>query len=193
MQKLQAIVSDLRNAIRTGKYPEGKRIPSEIELADLYHTSTITLNNALHKADGRARITEMFDESDRMGATVDMSDILSEDCSDAERTITIEDNKDLVVVDNIEAKYNKPADVRWTLVTTAQPRVDGDRIVLQGTERNLYLTVSAENGAKIELKVFDMTLNDWDQSNPGFYEAGFTARVTSGKAETFTVRISPDE
>lgn len=48
MQKLQAIVSDLRNAIRTGKYPEGKRIPSEIELADLYHTSTITLNKALN-------------------------------------------------------------------------------------------------------------------------------------------------
>ena len=127
-----------------------------------------------------------------MGATVDMSDILSEDCADAERTVTIEDNTDLVVVDKIEAMYNKPADVRWTMVTTAQPRIDGNRIVLQGTERNLYLTVSTENGATVELKVFDMTLNDWDQANPGYYEAGFTSRVTSGKSETFTVRISPE-
>ena len=157
-----------------------------------YNHSTITLNNALHKASGRAQITKVYDGQDRMGATVDMSDILSEDCADAERTVTIEDNTDLVVVDKIEAMYNKPADVRWTMVTTAQPRIDGNRIVLQGTERNLYLTVSTENGATVELKVFDMTLNDWDQANPGYYEAGFTSRVTSGKSETFTVRISPE-
>ena len=157
-----------------------------------YNHSTITLNNALHKASGRAQITKVYEGQDRMGATVDMSDILSEDCADAERTVTIEDNTDLVVVDKIEAMYNKPADVRWTMVTTAQPRIDGNRIVLQGTERNLYLTVSTENGATVELKVFDMTLNDWDQANPGYYEAGFTSRVTSGKSETFTVRISPE-
>lgn len=48
MYKLLDIANDLRNAIRSGRYEVGKRIPSEVELTDVYHASTITINKALN-------------------------------------------------------------------------------------------------------------------------------------------------
>lgn len=158
-----------------------------------YNHSTITVNNALHNVSGRAAITSVIDDGSRLGAVVDMSDILSDECADAVRTIYVEDNRDLVVIDEVQAMYNKAVEIRWTLLTKLNPLTEDGRIVLRGTERDLYLTVTSENGSNVELTTFPMTLNDWDQANPGFYEAGYTARVTSGKTETFTVRISPEE
>lgn len=123
-----------------------------------------------------------------------MSDILSEECADASRTVTIENDTDLVVVDEITALYNKSADIRWTMVTKCVPSLDpeNDRILLQGRGRNLYLTVETANGTPVELVIWPMNLKPWDQANPGYYETGFSALLAPTKSETFTVRISPE-
>ena len=71
-----------------------------------------------------------------------MTDILSSECESATRTVTLENDTDLVVKDIVKAKYNKAADVRWTMVTRAIPTVEGNRIVLQGASKKLYLKVT---------------------------------------------------
>ena len=159
-----------------------------------YNHSTITINDALHKEKGRATFTRIIDTPTSKGGEIDMSDILSEECADASRTVTIENDNDLVVVDEITALYNKSADIRWTMVTKCVPSLDpeNDRILLQGRGRNLYLTVETANGTPVELVIWPMNLKPWDQANPGYYETGFSALLAPTKSETFTVRISPE-
>ena len=158
-----------------------------------YNHSTITINDALHRAGGRAEITSVINTSASKGATIDMTDILSSECESATRTVTLENDTDLVVKDIVKAKYNKAADVRWTMVTRAIPTVEGNRIVLQGASKKLYLKVTSQNSAKITLKTWSTVGESYDASNAGYYEAGFESKVTSGQTDTFTVTLSPNE
>ena len=155
--------------------------------------STITVNDALHRAGGRAEISSVINTSASKGATIDMTDILSSECESATRTVTLENDTDLVVKDIVKAKYNKAADVRWTMVTRAIPTVEGNRIVLQGASKKLYLKVTSQNSAKVTLKTWSTVGESYDASNAGYYEAGFEAKVTSGQTDTFTVTLSPNE
>ena len=158
-----------------------------------YNHSTITVNDALHRAGGRAEISSVINTSASKGATIDMTDILSSECESATRTVTLENDTDLVVKDIVKAKYNKAADVRWTMVTRAIPTVEGNRIVLQGASKKLYLKVTSQNNAKVTLKTWSTVGESYDASNAGYYEAGFEAKVTSGQTDTFTVTLSPNE
>ncbi|WP_417015785.1 DUF4962 domain-containing protein [Alistipes sp.] len=158
-----------------------------------YNHSTITVNDALHKASGRAEITSVINSETSRGAVIDMTDILDDECEKATRTITLDNDTDLVVKDEIKAYYNKAAKVRWTMVTKALPVVESNRIILQGTNKNLYLTVTSKNGSKITLKTWSTIGESYDASNAGYYEAGFEAHVTSGQSDTFTVKVSPNE
>ena len=158
-----------------------------------YNHSTLTINDALHKASATAEITAVINSETSKGATVDMTDILSDECEKATRTITLENDTDLVVVDVVKAYYNKAANVRWTMVTKAMPKVEANRIVLQGSKKNMYLTVKSANNANITLKTWSTVGESYDASNSGYYEAGFEARVTSGQSDTFTVTLSPNE
>ena len=158
-----------------------------------YNHSTITVNDALHRAGGRAKISSVINTSASKGATIDMTDILSSECESATRTVTLENDTDLVVKDIVKAKYNKAADVRWTMVTRAIPTVEGNRIVLQGASKKLYLKVTSQNNAKVTLKTWSTVGESYDASNAGYYEAGFETKVTSGQTDTFTVTLSPNE
>ena len=159
-----------------------------------YNHSTITVNNALHKETGRAEFIQVIDTPTSKGGQIDMSDILSEECSDATRTITIENDTDLVITDEITALRNKSADIRWTMVTKCVPVLEPEynRIRLQGTERDLFLTAESANGTAVKLVIWPMNLQPWDQANPGYQETGFSAIVAPSQTETFTVRISPE-
>ena len=98
-----------------------------------------------------------------------------------------------MIKDIVKAKYNKAADVRWTMVTRAIPTVEGNRIVLQGVSKKLYLKVTSQNSAKVTLKTWSTVGESYDASNAGYYEAGFESKVTSGQTDTFTVTLSPNE
>ena len=87
---------------------------------------------------------------------------------------------------------DKAAEVRWTMVTMCPPEIESGRIVLQGKDRDLYLTVTSTKGAAIRLTTWP-TKGEWyDADNSGYYEVGFTSSVSPGQQETFTVKISPD-
>ena len=156
-----------------------------------FNHSTLTINNAKHKASAEAKITKVIDEETSKGCKVDMSDILSDQCDKAYRTVTIENNKDLVVVDEISAKYNLQAKVRWTMVTTGQPTVEKDRIVLKNGGKTMYLKVSS-SGPEVTLKTWSTKGKDYDADNSGYYEVGFEANVTVNKTATFTTTLTPE-
>ena len=156
-----------------------------------FNHSTLTINNAKHKASAEAKITKVIDEETSKGCKVDMSDILSDQCDKAYRTVTIENNKDLVVVDEISAKYNLQAKVRWTMVTTGQPTIEKDRIVLKNGGKTMYMKVSS-SGPEVTLKTWSTKGKDYDADNSGYYEVGFEANVTVNKTATFTTTLTPE-
>lgn len=155
-----------------------------------FNHSTLTINNARHRVAGRASITQVIDEKASWGCRMDLSDILSDQCDKAYRTVTIENDKDLVVVDEVTAKYNLQAKVRWTMVTTGQPTLEKDRIVLKNGGKTMYLTVKS-SGPEVTLKTWSTKGKDYDADNSGYYEVGFEANVTVNKTATFTTTLSP--
>ena len=157
-----------------------------------YNHSTLTVNNALHKYNAKAQITNLINTPTSRGGVVDLSDALSSECASAIRTVTIENDRDLRVKDVIKALGDKAADIRWTMVTMCPPATEGNRIVLKGTECNLYLTVATSNGTDVKLTTWP-TKGEWyDADNSGYYEVGYTATLAPGQSDTFTVTISPD-
>ena len=126
-----------------------------------YNHSTLTINNALHKFNAKAPITNLINTPTSKGGVVDLSDALSAECASATRTVTIDNDRDLIVKDVIKALNDKAAEVRWTMVTMCPPEIESGRIVLQGKNRDLYLTVTSAKGAAIRL-------TSWGKPPAGF-------------------------
>lgn len=93
-------------------------------------------------------------------------------------------------MDEIKARTDKSAKVRWCMVTPAVPTVESNRIVLTNGSKVMYLTASGT--VKPTYKTWSTTSeNSYDQANPGTYMVGFEATVTANQTATFTTILSP--
>lgn len=158
-----------------------------------FNHSTLTVNGAYHKVAGAATINGLINSGGQKGAVVDITAPLADEVESAVRTIYMEGD-DLVVKDEIKARSDKAANVRWTMVTRAKPTIEYGNITLAGTGKTLYLKASSLTG-KPTLKIFDMnsTLKPYDQANPGYYECGYEQTVKAGATAVITVRLTPNE
>ena len=98
-------------------------------LNNLNH-STISINDARHRVNGAATLTTTINTATELGATFDLTEVVSDQAASATRTVKIVNDKDLVVMDEIKARTDKSAKVRWCMVTPAVPTVESNRIVL---------------------------------------------------------------
>ena len=158
-------------------------------LNNLNH-STISINDARHRVDGAATLTTTINTATELGATFDLTEVVSDQAASATRTVKIVNDKDLVVMDEIKARTDKSAKVRWCMVTPAVPTVESNRIVLTNGSKVMYLTASGT--VKPTYKTWSTTSeNSYDQANPGTYMVGFEATVTANQTATFTTTLSP--
>ena len=111
--------------------------------------------------------------------------------SKATRTVEVVKSRDLVVTDKVEALDEKPAEVRWTLVTNGTPEMTGDGIRLTIGDKVRFLRAGAK-GARIKYKVwsadpkdYDSPLKEYERPVPGTYIVGFTATVPAGGKAIF--------
>ncbi len=155
-----------------------------------FNHNTLTVNNALHKGKGVAKFLEVIDSDGRRGAVVDISKPLGDEVAEAVRTIYIEGD-DLVVEDKITARGDKPADVRWTMVTPAEPVIENGSITLTQKDKTRFLHCSSSTGHEVELKTWSaQSPNSWDAPNKGFYECGYTVTVEQGETAVIEVRLT---
>lgn len=161
--------------------------------------STITVNDANHLVKGSATLKSVIESDTELGAMVDMTDVVSDQAASAQRTIKLVQDKDLVVIDAIKARPDKAAKVRWTMVTTAVPTVESNRIVLVNGGKTMYLTAVGD-GAKVSYQTwssdpaeYDTPVKDIDAKNPNIYLVGFEATITSNQSATFTTTLTPKE
>ena len=159
-----------------------------------FNHSTLTVNESYHRVAGEGVITGVIDSNGQKGATVDITEPLSNDVSSAVRTIYIEGD-DLIVEDRITARTDKDADVRWTMVTRAVPEIGFNRIQLSSaTGKNLYLSATSPTGDRVAYRTWStVSPNSWDASNTGYYECGYELTVKAGDSATIRVRLSPDD
>ena len=158
-------------------------------LNNLNH-STISINDARHRVNGVATLTTTINTATELGATFDLTEVVSDQAASATRTVKIVNDKDLVVMDEIKARTDKSAKVRWCMVTPAVPTVESNRIVLTNGSKVMYLTASGS--VKPTYKQWSTTSeNSYDQANPGTYMVGFEATVTANQTATFTTTLSP--
>ena len=154
--------------------------------------STISINGAHHLVSGRVAISESYNTDTKRGVKLNLTSALSDQCRSAFRTVTYENNKEVVVVDEISATLQSSAKVRWTLVTLAEPTILENGIRLDSRGKTLYIKSSNSLNVKPTWKTWSTTGQSYDASNNGYYECGFEANVTSGKTCTFTTILTPD-
>lgn len=151
--------------------------------------STITINDDKHLVDGVATIIETIETEDELGAILNLTETISNHVESAIRTIKIIGDIDLVVIDNIKAKINEEAKVRWAMVTPATPTVERDRIILTYGDKTMYLSAS-------DLDVSYRTWstngpNSYDAPNPGIYIVGFEYTISANQSEVITTKLTP--
>lgn len=155
--------------------------------------STITINDAPHRVSGMAEITAAINDGTRLGGIVDMSAAVSNQAESVIRTIYMKGD-DLYVEDEIKAKSDKDAKVRWTMVTTAKPVIEYGNITLEAAGKYLYMKKSSSTSHNpVWMTWSTVSTNSYDASNAGFSMCGYEVTVAKGATAKITIKLTPEE
>lgn len=152
-----------------------------------------------HIAQGRAEILELFDTDARRGAKLDMTAPLADGVAKAERTIVVENGKNLVVTDEVSAKEKMSSSVQWRMNTPARPYLCKEGIFLQQDGKFMLLSVkSSKTHIVPRLRIFPSTRPEswtpraWDKDFKNNI-VGFEVTVPAGETCTITTTLAPAE
>lgn len=157
--------------------------------------STFIVNDTDHYTSGNARVTEVIEGYNEMGAVVDMTSTLNGQVSQASRKAIIKEDNYLEITDRIEALPDREALVRWNICTTAVPEIVEDGILLvQNDEAGnpVSLILKAESAYPIEYRIFTSDPSEVDHPSPfcdieavreNEYFCGFTLTVPAGAGD----------
>lgn len=152
--------------------------------------NTLTINDQLQNVKGYAKIDEFSDKPGFMFAMTDLSSIYSGELKSAKRGVAIVDQKYVVISDELETD-NKPAVVRWTMMTTATPELHEKSIVLTKDGKKLVLKV--DTNLPVNMKTWSTTpTTTYDAQNPGTVLVGFELKLEAGQKTAFQVELIPE-
>ena len=154
-----------------------------------YAHSTLTIDNQLHVVNGAANIETSSSDASFMNAIIDLSKVFEGQLASSKRGVAIVDGQYVVVRDEITAT-SKETTVRWTMMTTAKPKISGKTIQLQKDGKKL--TVKVDEPSKVTMKTWTtVSTNDYDAQNPNTYLVGFETKVPAGVSTALTVKLIP--
>jgi hypothetical protein len=129
----------------------------------------------------------------RMAATFNLTPLFNGDLDTALRTAAIVDDSFLEVKDELEAPADKPAHVRWTMVTEAKPQITSDGIILK--KKGITMLLKAE-GADVTYRTwssdpqdYDSPIKHLDKPNPGTYICGYEIDIPAGQKYNIVVTL----
>ena len=151
--------------------------------------NTFTVNDQDHNVEGDARVTEVFRDLDRIGATVNLDKTFEGQLTSAKRTALLIDSRTLQITDHIEALPDKAAHVRWNYCTPAKPEVSKKGIKLNLKDKTLVLKVDSKYKVKYQLYSNDpkkadhpSLFSDAEVVNDDENFCGYTAEIPAGKS-----------
>lgn len=152
--------------------------------------NTLTVNDGLHVMAGRATITRTFSSPRFMHAIVDLSPVLAGSVATAMRGVAVIDGDHVVVRDEIET-LDRPATIRWNMVTPATVKITG-RNSAELTKDGKTLLLRVHEPARIAMKTWTtVPTHDYDSPNPGTSMVGFEAVLPAHSKRAVTVLLVP--
>lgn len=142
----------------------------------------ITVNGHAPKVDRRVDFSG-FHEGEKHGASMDLTDIYTDDLKAYKRDVWLEGEK-LHIVDCIEAG-DSLCSVRWAMCTEASAEVSKDKILLESNGCRRVLKASARN-VSLNPECWSASypgpyLHDYDMPNPDHIMVGYTFILKPGQ------------
>ncbi len=154
-----------------------------------YVHNTLTVDNQLQLVKGYAKIDKFSDQPDFMYAVSDISSVYENQLASAKRGVAIVDKKYVAVSDELVAK-NKPTTVRWTMLTSATPRLGKNSITL--TQNGKTLNLKVDTSAKVTMKTWSTApTTTYDAANPGTTLVGFEMKLDANQKQSVQVLLIP--
>lgn len=151
--------------------------------------NTLTINDQFQLVKGYARIDRFSDKPNFTFAVSDLSTIYAGELESAIRGVAIVDQQFAVISDELVAP-NKPATVRWTMMTTAIPELGDKSVKLTKDGKNLILKVNTS--ASVTMKTWStVPTNDYDAPNPGTSLVGFEFKLEPNQKQAIQVLLIP--
>lgn len=153
--------------------------------------NTLTFDGQLQNVKGYAKIDARSQDEAQPAVTMDISQIYKDQVAEAKRGIAIQDQKYVVVRDEIKT-LDKPVKMRWNLLTAAQVKIiDGKTVEL--TKNGKKMLLKFETKAKIEIKIWPTTpTHDYDAANPDTQFVGFEVEIPASSSESFNAYFTTD-
>jgi hypothetical protein len=156
-----------------------------------YAHSTLTINDELQRVEGYAKIDRHAEQENFMFAVSDISAVYNGQLKKAVRGTGIKDAKYIVVRDEVETA-EKPAKVRWNLVTPAEVELGERGAMLTKNGHTLYMKVQGPDN--IIMKTWSTApTNDYDAENPGTIMVGFECELPANSSQDFEVLLIPEK
>jgi len=151
--------------------------------------NTLTIDDQLQQVKGYAKIDQFSDQPDFMYAVSDISSVYENQLASAKRGVAIVNQKFVVVSDELLAP-NKPVTVRWTMLTTATPKLGKNSISLTKDGKTLNLKVNTES--KVTMKTWSTApTTSYDAPNPGTTLVGFEMQLKPNQKQAVQVLLIP--
>lgn len=121
--------------------------------------NTLTVNDKDHDVSAFVKMIATENTPSRMGATFDLTPLFWGDLEKAERTAALCDESYLEIKDVLKAPADRPAHVRWTMLSTAEPQITPDGILL--TRKSITKKLST-SGGNVTYKLWSSNIEDYE-------------------------------
>jgi hypothetical protein len=151
--------------------------------------NTLTVDNQLQLVKGSAKIDKYSDQSDFMYAISDLSSVYDGQLAAVKRGVALADQKFVVVADELKSG-DKPAKVRWTMLTSANVELGKNSLTLTKDGKKLVLKVNTS--IEVSMKTWTtQSPNSYDAPNPGTTLVGFDLELAPNQTADIQVLLIP--
>jgi hypothetical protein len=159
----------------------------------LFAHNTLSFNGSEQRVNGEAKFDAFSDKSENMWATSDISSLYSGQVKSAKRTVSLIGNSFVTIKDEIET-LAKPANLRWVILTEAEPKLIPEQNSIELTKDGKKLLIKVKSGSKFTLKTWSTTpTNGFDSPNPGTFLVGFESQLPENTQTIFEVSLLPQK
>lgn len=151
--------------------------------------NTLTVNNTLHRYEGRTKMVKVYNSNNKHGAKFDMSEVFF-DLDSAYRTLYIDKNSKVTCIDQVKPLVK--CDIRWNMVTHAKAKIVDDKtIVLTQQGKSVILCTTSPHAKAYIME--NHSGKSYDYKNKGSLRVGFDLTLQPGEKYNLKVELVPQK
>ena len=152
--------------------------------------STLVVNDQHQIVTGDAPVIRYSDDKSFPHVVFDMSNLYKGQLTQALRGASLLPTGQIIIQDEFKAT-DKPASVRWAMVTPADVSIQSDKVALL-KQKGKTMRFEVLTDQKIRLRTYSTeTKEDYDAKNPGTRMIGFEVSLSADESAQTTVVMTP--